>query len=75
MSHPTKDTAEEVAKRHGKDAVIVFHVDAQESQWGYASYGKDRAHCEAARGLADAMYEAGEKHLMRNDMPSKATDQ
>jgi hypothetical protein len=42
MSHPTKDTAEEVAKRHGKDAVIVFYVDAQEGQWGYASYGKDR---------------------------------
>jgi hypothetical protein len=30
MSHPTKETAEEVAKRHGEDAVIVFHVDADE---------------------------------------------
>jgi hypothetical protein len=55
--------------------VIVFHVDAQEDEWGYASYGKDRAHCEAARKLADVMYEAGAEHLMQNDMSSKATDQ
>ena len=75
MSHPTKDTAEEIARHHGKDAVIVFHVDTQEGQWGYASYGKDRAHCESARRLADAMYEVGAEHLARNDMPSKATDQ
>jgi hypothetical protein len=69
MSHPTKETAEEVAKRHEKDVVIVFHVDAHEGEWGYASYGKDRAHCEAAQGLADTMYEAGAEHLKRNDTP------
>ena len=69
MSSPKKDEAERIANRHQKDAVIVFHIDVEAGEWGYASYGKDRPHCDAARQLADAMYEAGADHLARNEMP------
>ncbi len=39
MSNPTFETAKNIAKRHGKEMVIIFHFTDQ--QYGYASYGKN----------------------------------
>lgn len=56
MSKPGICDARKLAKRDDMDVVIVFHIDA-EGQMGYASYGKDRETCQAARVLADRMFD------------------
>ena len=54
---PEVTMARDYAKRFNKHVVIIFHIDADE-QFGYASYGRNKALCAQARTLADMMYNA-----------------
>jgi hypothetical protein len=58
MSNPTIADAKAVAKKHGKDGIIIFHLDKSKGVFGYASYGRDRAQCQEMQDLADRMFDA-----------------
>lgn len=53
--YPGVEDAKAIAGRHDCEMVIVFFQKGKQS--GYASYGKDRRWCNAAREIADEMFE------------------
>ena len=54
----TKKDAKEFAKKHRKDGVIVFYFDFnQRIEFGYASYGKDKNHCDSTKAIADEIFD------------------
>jgi hypothetical protein len=59
MEHPTVEDAKKIAEKYNKDGVIVFHINFSDRDkkagWGYASYGSNKALCQATRKLADQM--------------------
>ncbi len=64
MSNPSVETAKNIAKRHGKDMVIVLYFT--DERYGYASYGKNPRLCDRVRIVADHIADLIEKgHLIR----------
>lgn len=54
---PKVSTARDFARKFDQEMVIIFFVD-RDGQFGYASYGETRTKCNAAKRLADTMFEA-----------------
>lgn len=57
MSNPTIDEAKELARKHGKDIIIILHIDA-DGNFGYVSYGQSAPLCRYAKSMADIAYDA-----------------
>lgn len=60
---PTVNDAKALAKKYGKDGIVIFHVSFANGTQGYASYGKSPALCATMARVADEMYNAAEKEL------------
>ena len=54
---PKVAAARDFGKKFNQDIVIILHV-SKDGQIGYASYGKTRPLCTAARQLADKAFDA-----------------
>lgn len=54
---PKISDAKQIAGLYGLSKVVVLFQLA-DGRWGYASYGRDRAHCELARVAGDVALEA-----------------
>ena len=64
MSNPSVETAKNIAKRHGKDEVVVFWIHG--GDYGYASYGRNPQLCNEAQKIADRLADWIESgHLIR----------
>lgn len=48
----------DIAKKWNKPQIIILAVDPIAGTLEYASYGKNKAHCDEAKRLADAAYQA-----------------
>jgi hypothetical protein len=48
--------ARQASKRLGLTSMIVLQ-ELPDGRWGYTSYGKDRAHCDRARKIADHLFD------------------
>ena len=61
MSNPGIDQAKALARRYGKDVVIVLYLG--DGVLGYASYGRDGRLCKVGKELGDVAFEAIEREL------------
>lgn len=57
MKPPTIETARRIGKQHEATRVVLFVIDDETGDFAQVSYGKDRAHCDSARRLADRLAE------------------
>lgn len=62
--HPKITDAKMIAQRFDlPKAIVIFQLP--DGRWGYASYGKDKAHCERARRSADLALDAIQGQILR----------
>ena len=52
--------AKQLARRENRTGVVVFHFDLENDDFGFASYGKNRAHCQKMREWAGRVMDATE---------------
>jgi DICT domain-containing protein len=62
LDHPLIEQAKALAQTHNKEIVIILHIKGEEL--GYASYGKNKVYCRAARRLADVAYKAVRDYIL-----------
>lgn len=60
---PKVAAARDVAKRFGKNKVVILMLNERDGTMEYASYGDTPRECREAKRLADAVYDAAYKHM------------
>lgn len=54
----TKKDCEALSKKYRRDGVIILHFYLTERcEFGYASYGKNKKHCDLMKIIADQIYD------------------
>lgn len=56
MPNPSRDDAKRLGKKYDEDQVIIFFIDRDSDEMGYASYGKDKSLCDRTKEMADHLY-------------------
>lgn len=55
---PTVRDCEKLAKKYGYDKAILVGIDEQSQEFTVSSYGRDRAQCQLAAQIGEAIHRA-----------------
>ncbi len=57
MTAPSIADAKAIASKYGKDGVVILHFDIAKGDFGIASWGADRARCDAMKSIGNQIFD------------------